>query len=93
MFDINTGNDSQSAVNLRFYNGAGEHLLESPLEGQQAITRIDDDTLELAVTTHDSHEFRWWILGFGANVEVLEPKPLWQAIKEQLTHAAARYNL
>ncbi len=91
VFDISAGGGSQCSVKLRFYNGAGEHLLESPIEEEQSLTRIDNDTIELTVTTHDSHEFRWWILGFGAYVEVLEPKSLREAIGAQLMEAAGRY--
>ena len=91
VFDISAGSDTLCSVKLRFYNGAGEHLLESPIEEEQVFTRVDDNTVDLTVTTHDSYEFRWWILGFGAHVEVLEPSSLRQTIGEQLAEAAARY--
>lgn len=91
VFDISAGSGSLFSTTLRFYNGAGEHLLESPIEDEQSINRVDEYTLDLTVTTHDSYEFRWWILGFGANVEVLEPMSLRREIGEQLVEAAGRY--
>lgn len=89
VFNISAGGGCQ--VRLRFYNGAGEHLIESPLEADQSIERINDDALELTANTHDSQELRWWILGFGANIEVLAPISLRQSIGEQLRAAAERY--
>jgi len=91
VFDITAGKTSECRVRLRFYQGAGEHLLESPLEPEQSIHRIDQDCLELSATTHDSYELRWWILGFGSRVEVLAPEHLRGAIAEELRASAKHY--
>lgn len=68
-------------VVLRFYNGAGFHLKETPLSSDQAVTEVDEDTLEIRATVRDNNRFRWWLLGFGDNVKVSMPTNLVEFIK------------
>ena len=48
------------------------HLQERPLHSAQEVSKTDDGIL-LTVTVQDTHELRWWLLGFGDQLEVLEP--------------------
>jgi len=51
-------------------------LQERPLHDDQALSKCDDDTYILESITQDTNELRWWLLGFGDQVEVLEPAEL-----------------
>ncbi|MGF6570052.1 putative DNA-binding transcriptional regulator YafY [Paraburkholderia sp. GAS333] len=62
-------------LRLRFRNGAGNHLLEAPLSGDQQVIQ-GDDTLEVCGTVLLSQRLRWWLRAFGPNVEVLRPESL-----------------
>ncbi|MBC3807042.1 WYL domain-containing protein [Undibacterium seohonense] len=68
-----SGDAPEIKVVLRFYNGAGFHLKETPLSADQQVNEIDEQTLEVTATVLDNRRFRWWLLGFGEDVEVLGP--------------------
>jgi len=49
------------------------HLAETPLAENQMLTPQDDGRVLLEVEVMRTLELRWWLQGFGDNVEVLEP--------------------
>lgn len=78
-------------VRLRFRNGAGLHLLETPLAEDQLATEPGDGLLEVQATVPETAQLTWWLLGFGQNVEVLEPPALRAAMKSAADGMAAQY--
>jgi len=64
------------------------HLEERPLHDDQQITKCDDNSYLLETTAQDTKELRWWLLGFGQNIEVLDPDDLREEFK-QITHDMA----
>ncbi len=63
-------------IKLLFRPSAGQHLYETPLSKDQIISENDDGELLIEATVRNSGQLRWWLLGFGHYVEVLEPKEL-----------------
>ncbi|GAB6081911.1 WYL domain-containing protein [Desulfuromonas carbonis] len=63
-------------LKVLFEREAAAHLLESPLSADQKITECDDDEVMLEATVLDTHQLRWWLLGFGDQVEIVAPKSL-----------------
>ena len=59
-----------------FESGAAFHLSERPLSKDQRLHPARDGWTLLTTITRDTQELRWWLLGFGDGVEVLEPKNL-----------------
>ena len=55
---------------------AGFHLYESPLTKDQEIGQTRDGKLRVKALVADTAQLRWWILGFGSQVEVISPKSL-----------------
>lgn len=55
-----------------------QRLEESPLAMDQKILSLADSRFELEATVDDTQQLRWWLHGFGARVEVLEPMKLRQ---------------
>lgn len=78
-------------VVLRFYNGAGFHLKETPLSAQQRVLEIDARTLEVIATVRDNRRFRWWLLGFGADVNIVKPLSLRKFVSNQMQNALVQY--
>jgi predicted DNA-binding transcriptional regulator YafY len=80
-------------LKLRFFHDAGEHLRETPLADDQTIKDEDKEKgiMQVRARVVPSEALRWWLQGFGANVEVLSPKWLRREIGDALTEAAARY--
>ena len=52
------------------------HLRESPLGQKQKIGPEEDGFVRIDATVQDTCQLRWWLLGFGDQVEVLEPEHL-----------------
>ena len=69
-----------------FQWGAARHLQETPLSDDQRIVDEDDGRVRLSGTVNDTWLLRWRLLGFGANVEVLEPATL----REEMAGTARR---
>ncbi len=69
---------SEEPIRLRvlFSEGAALHLHETPLSKDQKLSMQPDGRELLEAVVRDTSELRWWLLGFGSNVEVLAPKEL-----------------
>ncbi|MBL4760126.1 MAG: WYL domain-containing protein [Mariprofundaceae bacterium] len=52
------------------------HLKECQLDKKQQLSELDDGRFLLQAHVLDTSELRWWLTGFGAQVEVLEPRAL-----------------
>jgi predicted DNA-binding transcriptional regulator YafY len=59
-----------------FSRGAAFHLSETPLSADQRVTDLDDARVVVHATVENTAELRWWLCGFGAEVEVLAPADL-----------------
>jgi predicted DNA-binding transcriptional regulator YafY len=66
-------------------------LEETPLSEDQNL-KIEGDHVKLMATVADSMQLTWWILSFGASIEVTAPVALRRKIGELLTDAAAQYS-
>lgn len=55
---------------------AGFHLTETPVAEDQELTQLKDGSYQLKVTLPDTSQLRWWLLGFGEQVEIKKPKSL-----------------
>jgi predicted DNA-binding transcriptional regulator YafY len=61
---------------VRFTVPAAEHLWETPLSLNQEIMPDQPGWVRLQATVPDTAQLRWWLMGFGECVEVLEPVSL-----------------
>jgi predicted DNA-binding transcriptional regulator YafY len=75
-------------LRARFRKDAAQHLYETALSEDQSLTEEEGkDAVILEATVLDTEELRWWLLGFGYQVEVLEPGSLrenFRAMAEEL---------
>ena len=60
----------------RFEKDAAFHLTETPLSADQKMQDDGDDHVRITATVQDTQQLRWWLLSFGAKVEVQAPKAL-----------------
>ena len=63
------------------------HLAETTLSVKQTLTAQEDGRVLLEAEVTDTLELRWWLQGFGDNVEVLEPiamRDKFRAVAESL---------
>ena len=52
---------------------AGFHLTETPIAKNQVLKRLEDGRYMLKVKLPDTSQVRWWLLGFGSQIEVVRP--------------------
>ncbi len=73
-FDYSWGQRVRLVLRIDPY--AGQHLVESPIGPDQTCRTLDDGRLEIRAKVDDSEQLRWWLLGFGDNIEIVEPEHL-----------------
>lgn len=78
------------ALTLRVSAHLAELLTERPLGSDQRIEPEQGQHVVRA-TVPDTEELRWWLLSFGANVEVVEPKSLRAEMVQTIDGMASRY--
>lgn len=81
----------QIALTIIINKEIGYHLQERPLHPDQIISSYDQDQLLLKATVKNTNELRWWLLGFGDQVEVVEPETLRNEFKEIALNMGKRY--
>ncbi len=71
-------------INLKakFTRTAGFHLSETPVTKNQKLSILNDGSYLLEARLPNTSQLRWWLLGFGSGVEVIEPKNLRNEFKE-----------
>ena len=74
-----------------FSREAATYLHDTPAPGTLALSDHDDDTLLLEAELADSRQLRWWLRGFGDEVEILEPSDLREEFSDMAKNLAARY--
>jgi len=89
------GSHGEAALQLRLAcdQVIADLLCESPLGSGQRLSDMEDGRVEVQVTIADSWELRWWLLGRGAQVEVLAPTELRAEMVDSIRAAAQRYGL
>lgn len=75
----------------RFYNPVGQHLLDTPLSDDQKVEPCDPYHFVLTATVLHTGQLEWWLCSFGADVEVLEPAELREAMAKRTRWLAKKY--
>ena len=78
-------------VRIRFEGTWVDYVAERTWHPSQALLRLADGGLELAMQVGGGSELRSWILSFGPGAEVLEPETLRAEVAKDLAGALARY--
>lgn len=55
---------------------AGLHLVESPVSADQEHRTLRDGRTEFTATVVESEQLRWWLRGFGAQLQMVKPRGL-----------------
>lgn len=77
-------------LRARFTASAAYHLSELALSEDQELEETEAG-VELSATVQDTQELRWWLLGFGNQVRVLEPSHLAEEFAAIAEDMAAAY--
>lgn len=80
------------AISLKVWirEDAKAHVIETPFSEDQIVEPTNDGFI-VAATVRMTIELKWWLLGLGERIEVLEPESLRTDIKDTVVKAAKRY--
>ncbi|MBC8162426.1 MAG: WYL domain-containing protein [Roseiflexaceae bacterium] len=84
-------NEREVEVWLRFSSAVAERVRESVWHHSQRIENLADGGCELRVLVGGVREIRAWVLGWGADVEVLDPPELRADVADHARRMAAHY--
>lgn len=77
---------------VQFIREAAEHLRDTPLARDQVVREMEGGTwTEVTATVEDDETLRWWLLGFGCRVKVMQPQSLRDDLRKELEAAAGHY--
>ncbi|UQB43156.1 WYL domain-containing protein [Thiomicrospira microaerophila] len=93
-FEYSAGEQTTLALKLRIVPIIAQHLSETPLAEDQIISQIETEQPErtcyyLSATVKNTQQLRWWLMSFGAGIEVLEPP----ALREEFAATAQKLSL
>jgi len=83
--------DEALAVTLKFTAEQAPYVRERVWHASQRLEEQEDGSLILRFQASGEFEIMRWILGWGSEVEVLEPPELRQALAQRLQTAAQQY--
>ncbi|HET7677663.1 MAG TPA: WYL domain-containing protein [Candidatus Limnocylindrales bacterium] len=89
-WDVISDQEMETVV-ARFLPGVARRVAETRWHPSQEIEWQPDGSLVWRARVAGLHEVRIWLLGWGADVEVLGPDRLRDGMAEELRRAAARY--
>lgn len=76
---------------LNFYNFKGDHLQFEKINNTQQYEEFGNDGVRISLHAVYTPEFKRWVLGFGADVEVIEPRHIREDIAQTLYEMQRRY--
>lgn len=82
---------SDSRVVLRFSSLVARNVAEVTWHKTQRTKSLADGSLEFHATVSGLNEIAWWILGYGDQVEVLQPVKLRRLVGQRARNMAAMY--
>ncbi len=91
-FDYADIEDKKIRLTIMFEPVVAKHLSESPLSDDQTMTKKRDGRIQVTATVKDTRQLKWWLLGFGDQVEVIKPKRLRDEFIEIGNNLVERYS-
>lgn len=79
------------SVSVRFSAAVARRVAETTWHPSQRLELHDDGTLTWHGRVAGTHEVRIWILGWGADAEVIAPRALRASVAEELARAVTAY--
>ena len=83
--------DKPLHLEVVFDSMAGQHLTETPLSVNQELKELKDGTYLLRASVPNTYQVRWWLQGFGSQVEIIKPVSLREEFKKMTTNLNSMY--
>jgi predicted DNA-binding transcriptional regulator YafY len=88
-FGVWTGR-GETVVKIRISSEGAHHVIERHWHDTQKVTPLPGGAVEVTFKLSDLNDVTRWILGFGGDIEVLEPRELRATVAEEGRRMAAR---
>lgn len=88
---LNFGSGKKIKLEANISDWLCKILQETPISNDQCIIEGDDEEAKLKASVEDTWQLRWWILSQASGIEVIKPKSLRKAIRNDLLDAAEQY--
>lgn len=75
-----------------FEQEAAVYLVETPIPGELRVEETEDGRVLLEAEVEDSYQLRRWLMGFGDDVEMLEPETLRDLFKGMAANLRRMYH-
>lgn len=86
------GGDELIKLDATWRAKSGIHLMQAHLSTDQKAVELGDGAVRIKATVRYTERLVWWLMGFGANVEVHHPVSLRREIAEWHREAADQYS-
>ena len=83
--------DDDIALELIMLKNTADHLYDTAISDDQKIEDVDEQHVKITGTVKDCKDLRWWILGFGGQVEVIRPAALREELKQEAIQMMKNY--
>ncbi len=85
------GGDTLITLDATWHEWAGDHLLQAQLSADQQAEVLADGVIRIRATVRHTERLAWWLMSFGARVEVHGPRGLRKQVADGHRAAVARY--
>lgn len=86
------GGDTLITLDATWFEWAGCHLLQAQLSADQKADDLGDGVVRIRATVRHTERLAWWLMSFGARVEVHGPRSLRKQVADGHRAAAAHYD-
>ncbi|MFC2080864.1 helix-turn-helix transcriptional regulator [Bacteroidota bacterium] len=76
---------------LKVFSASSKYVLTKPLHTSQKIVEDSGENIVIEITIIPNYEFESVVLGFGENIEVLDPQYLREHLATRITNTFAHY--
>lgn len=92
-FEYGSIDGKMTHLKVHFNDNDGLCLLETPISKDQVVDDQGDGDMLVKATVKNTWQLRWWLLGFGHHVTVLEPEDLRENFMDVIWEMFDNYNL
>jgi predicted DNA-binding transcriptional regulator YafY len=85
--------DATAEVRVRFAPRVAKAAVAARVVAERAVSHLEDGSVEIAYQVSDVDELARWVLGWGAQAEVVAPEEVRSRVHMLIAQVAAKYEL
>lgn len=85
--------DETTEVRVRFASRVAKAAIAARIVGERNVGRLEDGSVEISYNVADVDEIVRWVLGWGAQAEIVQPSAARDRLRMLVAQIAAKYEL